>query len=88
MSALKTDGGVMFKMELSKKDTVKVEKCGYSLVWTYRPKFSGEKNYKIIPAASPRDKLPVNVANRLNIFVKDSRNLFTTYNKEIDEYIF
>lgn len=88
MSALKTDGGVMFKMELSKKDTVKVENCGYSLVWTYRPKFSGEKNYKIIPAASPRDKLPVNVANRLNIFVKDSRNLFTTHNKEIKEYFF
>jgi poly-gamma-glutamate synthesis protein (capsule biosynthesis protein) len=32
MSAMKTDGGVMFKMELCKDTTVRVEKCGYSLV--------------------------------------------------------
>lgn len=88
MSALKTDGGVMFKMELCKDSTVRVDKCGYSLVWTSRPKHSGEKNYKIIPAASPYQELPLRAANRLKIFVKDSRKLFATHNKGIEEYVF
>jgi len=88
MSESKTDGGAMFKMELCKDSAVWVEKCGYSLVWTFRPKHSGEKNYKIIPAASPREELPFRSSNRLKIFVKDSRQLFATHNKGIDEYIF
>jgi Putative enzyme of poly-gamma-glutamate biosynthesis (capsule formation) len=88
MSALKTDGGVMFKMELCKDSTVRIDKCGYSLVWTSRPKHSGEKNYKIIPAATPRQELPLRAANRLNIFVKDSRKLFATHNKGVEEYTF
>lgn len=88
MSAMKTDGGVMFKMELCKDTTLRVEKCGYSLVWTSRPKHSGEKKYKIIPAASPRQELPSGASNRLKIFVKDSRELFATHNKGIEEYIF
>ncbi|WP_321519149.1 CapA family protein [uncultured Bacteroides sp.] len=88
MSEMKTDGGVMFKMEICKDTTVRVEKCGYSLVWTSRPKHSGEKNYKIIPASSPREELPFWAANRLKLFVKDSRMLFATHNKEIKEYAF
>lgn len=88
MSARSTDGGVMFKLELCKDSTVRVEKCGYSLVWTFRPKHSGEKNHKIIPAAHPRDELSPMAANRLKIFVKDARTLFATYNQGIEEYIF
>lgn len=88
MSARNTDGGIIFKMELSKDTTVRVEKCAYSLVWTFRPKHSGEKNHKIIPAANPGVELSPMIVNRLNIFVKGARTLFEAHNQGIKEYIF
>lgn len=89
MSVRHTDGGIMFKMELSKQNRiVRLTNCGYSLVWTSRPAISGNKNFILYPAA--RSGLPLNAeeANRLKIFVNDSRDFFRKYNQSIVEYTF
>ncbi len=88
MSVRYRDGGIMFKMELSKDSTVRMDSCGYSLVWTANPEQSGKKNYQLIPAVRPRQELPANAANQLKIFIEDSRELFKSYNKGINEYAF
>lgn len=89
MSARNTDGGVMFRMELRKyAGIVRLIDCGYSLVWTSRPVLSGKKNFVLYPAANPPSALTQAEANRLKIFINDSRKLLREYNKEIGEYIF
>ena len=40
MSARRTDGGLLFKLELEKDSVTRVANCGYSLVWTSRPVLS------------------------------------------------
>lgn len=89
MSAPNTDGGIMFKMEFRKhNDMVRLTDCGYSLVWTSRPKLSGKKNFRLYPAANPPLPLTPAEANRLKIFVESARRLFKEHNKGIGEYIF
>lgn len=86
MSAVDTDGGAMLRLCLSKDSVTRVDSCNYSLVWTARPKHSGQKNYKIIPINMKKNNLPEIAANRLNIFAKDTRILLEKHNKGIKEY--
>lgn len=88
MSARKTDGGLLFKLELTKDSITRVSNCGYSLVWTARPVLSRKKNYTLYPINSTTDSLPAEALNRLKIFVNDSRSLFTKHNREVKEYTF
>lgn len=88
MSARKTDGGLIFKLELTKDSTTRVGHCSYSLVWTARPTLSRKKNHVLYPINSTTDSLPSAARNRLNIFINDTRTLFLKHNKGIKEYIF
>ncbi|KDS44084.1 bacterial capsule synthesis PGA_cap family protein [Bacteroides ovatus str. 3725 D9 iii] len=53
MSARRTDGGLMVRMELVKDSTVRLNNCEYSLVWTARPIQSGKKKSSITPRQFP-----------------------------------
>lgn len=88
MSAKGTDGGILFKMEISKEQPTQVESCGYSIVWTARPDINHRKNYTLIPADFPLDSLSVTEQNKFKKFVEETRLLLNTYNKEVEEYIF
>lgn len=88
MSARRTDGGLLFKLELTKDSITRVSKCEYSLVWTARPILSRKKNHMLYPIHTAADSLPTEARNRLKIFVNDSRSLFTKHNKGVSEYTF
>lgn len=88
MSARRTDGGLMVKMELVKDSTTRLNHCEYSLVWTARPVQSGWKNHTLIPVNMPVESLPVNTRNPLKIFTNDARALFSKHNRGIEEYFF
>lgn len=91
MSNRRTDGGLLFKLELTKDSinaTTRVSNCGYSLVWTARPALSRKKSYVLYPINSATDSLPIEARNRLNIFINDTRSLFLKHNKGVKEYTF
>ena len=88
MSARRTDGGLLFKLELEKDSIIRVANCGYSLVWTSRPVLSRKKNHILYPINYPADSLSVTERNHLKIFTNDSRSLFKEHNKGIKEYTF
>ena len=89
MSTRKTDGGLLFKLELTKNSIdTSVSNCGYSLIWTARPTLSKKKNYVLYPASIPTDSLSAEERNRLKIFINDTRELFRKHNRGINEYIF
>ncbi|WP_071144920.1 CapA family protein [Bacteroides ihuae] len=88
MSAPNTDGGLLFKLELTKDSTTYVSHCGYSLVWVARPALTGKKNHMLVPVNISNDSLPPAARNRLKIFKEASRALFKKYNHEINEYTF
>lgn len=88
MSARRTDGGLMLRMELVKDSTTRLNSCGYSLVWTARPTQSGRKNYQLLPVNLPTDSIPSKARNSLKIFTDDTRFLFSKHNQGIKEYTF
>ena len=88
MSARRTDGGLMVKLELVKDSTVRLNNCEYSLVWTARPPQSGKKNHQLLPVNLPVDSIPLNARNSLKIFMNDARTLFSKHNRGIKEYTF
>ena len=88
MSARRTNGGLMVRMELVKDSTVRLNNCDYSLVWTARPIQSGKKNHQLLPVNLPIDSIPLQARNSLKIFVNDARTLFSKHNRGIKEYTF
>ena len=88
MSARRTDGGLMVKMELVKDSTTRLNHCEYSLVWTARPVQSKKKNHQLLPINFPTDSISVNARNSLRIFANDARALFNKHNRGIKEYLF
>lgn len=88
MSARRTDGGLMVRMELVKDSTVRLGNCDYSLVWTARPQQSGKKNHQLLPINLPTELVPVKARNSLKIFTDDARALFSKHNRGIKEYTF
>lgn len=59
MSARRTDGGLMVRMELVKDSTIRLNHCEYSLVWTARPIQSGKKIINYYPSISPLTPFPL-----------------------------
>lgn len=89
MSVRRTDGGLLFKLELEKDSTAtRVSQCEYSMVWTSRPALSRKKNYILYPVSYPADSLSAAERNPLKIFTNDARTLFGKHNKGIKEYTF
>ena len=87
MSKRGTDGGLLFKMTLEKDSVTRVADCGYSMFYVERPVISGKKNYVLYPVSYTGDELNEASRNKLNIFAKDSRELFEQNNIGIKEYI-
>lgn len=89
MSVRRTDGGAMFWLELKKRNRiVRIDNCGYRLVWTSRPSLNGKKKFILYPVSFSKEKLMPMEANMLSIFEKDSKRLFDEHNMGIKEYIF
>lgn len=88
MSARRTDGGLMVKLELVKDTTARVSNCEYSLVWTARPIQSGKKIHQLLPVNLPTELVPLKARNSLKIFTNDARTLFSKHNRGIKEYTF
>lgn len=85
MSARRTDGGLLVKLELTKDSVVQVSNCEYSLVWVGRPELTRQKNHQLYPADYPTDSLPVNAQNARRLFFDDARALFRKHNKGVNE---
>lgn len=88
MSARRTDGGLMVRMELVKDSTTRLNNCEYSLVWTARPIQSGKKNHQLLPVNLSADSIPLQARNSLKIFTNDARTFFSKHNQGIKEYTF
>lgn len=88
MRARRTDGGIMFKMDLSKDSVLRLDNCGYSLVWAGKPQLVKKRVHTLIPADFPQDSLPQEARKQMKVFVDDARALFKKHNKGIDEYTF
>ena len=89
MSARRTDGGLMVRMQLVKKGGVtRLDTCSYSLVWTGRPKQTGLKNHRLYPVNIAPDSLPAPARYLLRQFTQDARTLFKEHNQGIREYFF
>lgn len=88
MSARRTDGGLMLKMELTKDSITQLNNYGYSLVWTSRPIQSGEKKYQLLPANIPADSSSNFLHKSLKDFTKETRDFLNKHNTESKEYFF
>lgn len=88
MTARRTDGGLMLKLELTKDSVTRVTDCAYSLVWTARPVLSRQKNYTLYPVGPLTDSLPEAARNHLKIFINDTQTLLQKHNRNIGEYFF
>jgi poly-gamma-glutamate capsule biosynthesis protein CapA/YwtB (metallophosphatase superfamily) len=88
-----TDGGAMFKLVLQKqgKET-SIKECGYFLTWVYTPIENGKKQYYVLPASQFENDTAffdnMDSFNKMNAFIKDSRELFGAENIEVPEYVF
>lgn len=88
-----TDGGAMFKLILKKEgERTFVQECGYFLTWVYTPIEEGKKQYYVLPAAQFENDTAffdnMESFNKMNAFIKDSRELFGNENINVPEYIF
>lgn len=88
MSARRTNGGLIVRMQLVKEKRVRMVQCDYGLVFVGRPIQTRKRNFTLYPVELPLDSIPVNIRNSLNIFKKDSRKLFREFNSNIKETFF
>lgn len=81
------DGGIIFRMDLVKDSTVRVENCRYSLHWVSKPGVSGRKNYRIIPANVPDSSLNQRERALMRAYTTTARTMFQKSNKgDVKEY--
>lgn len=85
-----TYGGVMVRMELSKKGSkAQLDSAGYCLYFVSRPAESGRKNFRIYSINTPDSMLNARERERRNTFAASIRSLFKQHNKgNIKEYKF
>ena len=88
----KTDGGVMVRIELSRKsDTFIISDAGYYLTWVYNPVENNRKKYFILPCSEfeNRPDFFINPHDYIQMkrFISDSRELLKKQNINIFEYI-
>jgi poly-gamma-glutamate synthesis protein (capsule biosynthesis protein) len=88
-----TDGGQMIKIVIKKQnEKIVINKCGYILTWVYTPVIKGKKHFYILPASefemTPDFFVSQEHYNRMKLFIKDSRELLNSYNKNVGEYLY
>ena len=82
-----TDGGTMVRMTLVKDTTgTHLTTCGYNLYWVSRPVTSGQRNYRVLPASFPDEKLNATERAKRATYLRNTRALFDKHNKGISEY--
>lgn len=86
------DGGAMFKMVLHKdaKGT-HIKQAGYFLTWVDKSADSGKNTYAIYPVSqfeNDSNTISKNGLKALQLFKKDSEELFEQHNKNIGNYIY
>ena len=62
-----------------------VEWCGYSIVWTARPKFTSNGKFVLYPVDVSLDNLSEGGKQRLNLFKKNTSNFLKKHNIGIGE---
>lgn len=87
MSLRKTDGGLMLKMNVVKKDGRITTDCTYSIVWTDRPKVSKKNNYELITLSRGYDSLSADSKRLMDRFINDTRQLMEKYSHDCKEYM-
>ena len=93
--ATRKDGGSMLQFTLKKnaKGKVNIVSQGYYLNWVWVPVINGQKKYTICPVSlfSQTDLKnqfsPVEL-DKFNIFKKNSEDLYTNDNKNVNQYIY
>lgn len=82
-----TDGGTMVRMTLVKDESgTHLTDCGYNLYWVSRPVTSGRRNYRVLPASYPDEKLNATERAKRDNYLRNTRALFAKHNKGISEY--
>ena len=83
-----TDGGTMVRITLTKReDKTTLTDCGYCLYYVSRPVNSGRKQYRVIPASYPDDRLNATERAKRATYLKATRDLFAKHNIGIKEYL-
>lgn len=87
MTLAGTDGGAVFTLTLEKDSTGRatLAQCGYELVWTGRPRLTGDRRYRLYPATMPQDSLSPLAYRRLQEYVERTRSHLATHNKGVAE---
>jgi poly-gamma-glutamate synthesis protein (capsule biosynthesis protein) len=81
-----TDGGTMVRMTLVKdQNGTYLTDCGYNLYWVSRPVTSGLRNYRVLPASYPDEKLNATERAKRDNYLRNTRALFAKHNKGIKE---
>uniref|UniRef100_UPI001EE17F6D CapA family protein n=2 Tax=Bacteroides propionicifaciens TaxID=392838 RepID=UPI001EE17F6D len=75
MSKTETDGGLLIKLDLFKKNNKWDCQVYYTLVWTGRPIITNEKNFTLYPALGENNELSKNAYNKLIIFRKHANKV-------------
>jgi poly-gamma-glutamate synthesis protein (capsule biosynthesis protein) len=84
------DGGAMVRIELEKEgDRLYVSDAGYYLTWVYTPFKNNRKKFFILPCSKyenrPEFFEKTEDYQKMNLFIKNSRNLLVNQNKNINE---
>jgi poly-gamma-glutamate synthesis protein (capsule biosynthesis protein) len=91
MRAKHTDGGMMAYVRLIKcAEEIRIDECGYRLVWVYKPVVNGHRQFILLPVADFEHKAEFfrEAADfqKMNAFAKDMRNLFNQETRGFVEY--
>ena len=89
MSLRGTDGGMMIKMELKKiLNYTRIASLEYFLTWIAPKDSNGNRDFTILPASSTIFTGNSFAQKKLQLFLDDTRELFTKHNKgEIREFV-
>ena len=89
MSLRGTDGGLMIKMELKKiLNYTRIASLEYFLTWIAPKDSNGNRDFTILPASSTIFTSNSFAQKKLQLFLDDTRELFTKHNKgEIREFV-
>ena len=89
MSLRGTDGGMMIKMELKKiLNYTRIASLEYFLTWIAPKDSNGNRDFTILPASSTIFTGNSYAQKKLQLFLNDTRELFTKHNKgKIKEFV-
>lgn len=86
------DGGAMLKLNLVKENgKVRILNAGYLLTWVWLPTQNNRRRYYILPASKyEKDRQMIDTWShaKMKAFLKNSRTLFESKNKDVKEYRF